>query len=191
MPGIEKLSFAGGLDPKDTAFLKSVREKTWRRQRSPPKMKRPTFNPKFLKTPPGIRSPLKGRSPASSPKGIRIPTPPATPTATPTATPDQLATFSFQTPVRPRPARDDEKMDREIPLVPRIYPARSYRPVVHDFDGVEKFTRTPDLFRDLKTERWHLDRAIRFGLVGGHIDMSWRGRRRKRSSESELRNRRI
>ena len=189
MPGIEQLSLAGGLGKADTELLQKIREKG-ARYRSPPakKMKRPTLNPTFLKRsapPPGIRSPLAGRSPVSTPR-VKVPTPPGTPTK-------QIATFTFATPVVHREAKmrqDDEKSEprRTVPLVPRIYPQQTYRPVIHDFSSIPKFTRAPDIFRDLRTEKWHLDRAIRFGLVGGQVDMSWRGRKRKRSSESALNN---
>ena len=185
MPGIEKLALAGGIGKEGTDLLKRVRERgaVYRpppptRSRSPPKLNKNFIaQSKGVGLPLGLRSPLKGRSPATSPRGIssiQIPTPPGSP---------KQAKIFFPTPVKRQ--IDDEKQAPKprIPLVPRIYPQKTYRPVIRDFSVIPRFTRAPDLTRDFLTEKWHLDRAIRFGLVGGQVDLSWRGRKRRRSSE--------
>lgn len=194
MPGIEKLALAGGIGKEGTELLQRIRQKGARyrpppitRPRSPPRLNKDFIKQsKSIGLPLGLRSPREGRSPATTPRGqIQYQTPPGSP----------RQKISFPTPVLRRRIKqiDDEKWvpkPRRIPLVPRIYPQKTYRPVIRDFSVVPRFTKTPDLTRDLATERWHLDRAIRFGLVGGQVDLAWRGRKRRRNSGSVLNNQR-
>ena len=71
------------------------------------------------------------------------------------------------------------------PIAAQLYPTHTYRPVIYDLSNWAQIashsSRAPTLIpRDRAIDRWALDRAIRYGLVGGRVDLSWRGRSRKR-----------
>ena len=83
-------------------------------------------------------------------------------------------------PFSPRPYRPQIH-----PIAAQLYPTQTYRPVIYDLSNWAQIashsSRAPTLIpRDKQTDRWDLDRAIRYGLVGSRVDLSWRGRSRKR-----------
>ena len=111
---------------------------------------------------------------------------PATPVTRRQALPiaqKSIARPVFMEPAPPRPAAP--KPVQQDFLVSARYPKQTYRPVIYDLSDwnqqIHRSSRAPVLMpRDRRRDELDLERAIRYGLVGGRVNLTWRGRLRKR-----------
>ena len=94
--------------------------------------------------------------------------------------PDRQRIFSPR-PKRPIPVPVYTSPQVPHALVPNRYPQKTYRPVIYDLSDWNQqarySSRVPNL---IPVAHDDLERAIRYGLVGGRVNRTWRGRSRNR-----------